>query len=588
MLAGAGAGGGSATRPANFVGAMTPGRVTGSAPIRIGLAVFAASAVALGLLAAALFASGVRSDLAPAGDRLAARADRLVAQLEGVRPARRPAALRESGVPARLVEPGGAVRAEFGGAALWKAGSAPAFARLAAMRAGWRPVVEAVEVSRVLPAGDRLVLRAPVAEPALAVGPAGWIALVGALLLSALAGAAAWFAARRQGRHADALAEALEASTAGRAAPAVGQAPAGWERITAATEASVARLRELTASSEAGIESLSSVLSPLPIPAAGRTSPRRLVRNDALERLVAPLLAADRTTLELALDAALDGSGLASRRMRLADGRSLEIEAWGVPEGRVVVCAERTEQERLGALRRRLTGSAAARLQAPVAEIQAAASHLHAQLPPSTAPSAAGILATADRLQGMLRALLRTEHRERRAVGPTAVGLAGVLWAQARNAEQRLRAAGLRVELELPEWIPPARVDPDTLGEVLGELMANAERFTPRGGTITLWAAPGGPDTVLVGVRDTGPGVPPDELDAVGEPFVRGRDAVALPGNGLGLGLARALAERMGGGLAIEAGPGCRAVLELPSAEPMPTTPDSHSQPEPEETHLAA
>ncbi len=61
-----------------------------------------------------------------------------------------------------------------------------------------------------------------------------------------------------------------------------------------------------------------------------------------------------------------------------------------------------------------------------------------------------------------------------------------------------------------------------------------------------------------------GAGIAPDEVAHVIEPFVRGRSAAALPGAGLGLGVAAALAGRLGGRLTVEPGPGGRAVLDLP------------------------
>ncbi|HVG99564.1 MAG TPA: sensor histidine kinase, partial [Miltoncostaeaceae bacterium] len=98
------------------------------------------------------------------------------------------------------------------------------------------------------------------------------------------------------------------------------------------------------------------------------------------------------------------------------------------------------------------------------------------------------------------------------------------------------------------------------------ELVANSATYTPRGGTITLAgrALPGG--GVELAVRDTGPGFAGDELAAAVERFGRGEAASGFPGAGLGLGVARALAERLGGRLTLEPGPGGRARLELPAA----------------------
>jgi signal transduction histidine kinase len=63
---------------------------------------------------------------------------------------------------------------------------------------------------------------------------------------------------------------------------------------------------------------------------------------------------------------------------------------------------------------------------------------------------------------------------------------------------------------------------------------------------------------------DTGPGIPPDVLARIGEPFIQGRAAVE--GAGLGLAISRALAERQGGSLVLESseGSGTIATLRLP------------------------
>ena len=110
------------------------------------------------------------------------------------------------------------------------------------------------------------------------------------------------------------------------------------------------------------------------------------------------------------------------------------------------------------------------------------------------------------------------------------------------------------------------RTDAALVHEILSELVANSATFTPRGGRITIAGRllPGG--DVEVTVRDTGPGIAPEELPLAGERFGRGAGAMGFPGAGLGLGVAGALAERLGGRLAIDPGPGGRARLQLPAA----------------------
>ena len=110
------------------------------------------------------------------------------------------------------------------------------------------------------------------------------------------------------------------------------------------------------------------------------------------------------------------------------------------------------------------------------------------------------------------------------------------------------------------------RTDPALVEEILGELVDNASKFSPRGGTVRLSAHPSGEGGVVIAVGDSGPGLDPREVPHAPERFYRGTAAEALPGAGLGLGVAAALAERLGGRLALEPGPGGRARLELPGA----------------------
>jgi PAS domain S-box-containing protein len=102
-----------------------------------------------------------------------------------------------------------------------------------------------------------------------------------------------------------------------------------------------------------------------------------------------------------------------------------------------------------------------------------------------------------------------------------------------------------------------ARADAARLQQILVNLLANAVKYTERGGTVTLGceAVPG---RVLVHVRDTGIGIGPEKLATVFEPFVQGDRSLSRPQEGVGLGLAisRDLARGMGGDLVAESTPG--------------------------------
>src|SRR5204862_7967729 len=122
--------------------------------------------------------------------------------------------------------------------------------------------------------------------------------------------------------------------------------------------------------------------------------------------------------------------GAVARALPLGDGRVLEVESWPAAGGRVVTVGERTEQERLRSLRRRISGAAARQLLSPVVDIQRLGGELVREVPAALAPSAGRLLAAADRLEWLVSRLLRgTAHDPGlRLPRREPVGLAGLLW----------------------------------------------------------------------------------------------------------------------------------------------------------------
>ncbi|GAA1594698.1 HAMP domain-containing sensor histidine kinase [Actinoplanes couchii] len=122
-------------------------------------------------------------------------------------------------------------------------------------------------------------------------------------------------------------------------------------------------------------------------------------------------------------------------------------------------------------------------------------------------------------------------------------------------------AAQAGVTLAVPESPPvPVTADPDRLRQILGNLVTNAVRHTPAGGTVTLRPLPDGAE-----VQDTGSGIPPDELPRIFDRFWRGdasRSRVT-GGSGLGLPIARTLARAHGGDLTARSTPGAGSVFRL-------------------------
>jgi two-component system sensor histidine kinase BaeS len=123
-----------------------------------------------------------------------------------------------------------------------------------------------------------------------------------------------------------------------------------------------------------------------------------------------------------------------------------------------------------------------------------------------------------------------------------------VLQAFARGAA----AAGVTLTSETNGDLPIIDIDPVRIREVLSNLVANALRHTPSGGTIALG---GSSDATAVNltVRDTGPGIDPDLLPHVFDRFVKGSGS---RGSGLGLAIARGLVEAHGGTIVVESAVG--------------------------------
>jgi signal transduction histidine kinase len=100
----------------------------------------------------------------------------------------------------------------------------------------------------------------------------------------------------------------------------------------------------------------------------------------------------------------------------------------------------------------------------------------------------------------------------------------------------------------------------------VSNLIANAIRYTPSGGTITV-SSTAGPDTVRFQVRDTGPGVAPEIRDHLFERYAQWNANGTEPGSaGLGLAIAKEIVEAHGGRIFVEStlGEGTCFTVELP------------------------
>jgi signal transduction histidine kinase len=117
--------------------------------------------------------------------------------------------------------------------------------------------------------------------------------------------------------------------------------------------------------------------------------------------------------------------------------------------------------------------------------------------------------------------------------------------------------------VDAPAHLPVVQVDPERMAQVLGNLVSNALRYTPRGGQIRL-AAAADQAGVRLQVQDTGAGIAPEDLPNVFERFYRGDKARQNIGaSGLGLAIAKSIVEVHGGAISAASIPGQGATFTV-------------------------
>jgi signal transduction histidine kinase len=162
----------------------------------------------------------------------------------------------------------------------------------------------------------------------------------------------------------------------------------------------------------------------------------------------------------------------------------------------------------------------------------------------------------------------------------TALNVAPARFADLRDElERTFRQVAQEKSLEFSIAIDPAlpptlRTDATRLKQVLKNLLANAFKFTSRGG-VTLRMAPDGPSKVAFAIRDTGIGIPPDKQEIIFEAFRQadGTTSRLYGGTGLGLSISRELTRLLGGELRLASlpGQGSTFTLVLPLSDQRPT-----------------
>lgn len=227
-----------------------------------------------------------------------------------------------------------------------------------------------------------------------------------------------------------------------------------------------------------------------------------------------------------------------------------------------------TDLAAVDAERRRLVADVSHELRTPIAALQAVLENLADGVTTPDRDTFETALAQTRRLGRLVTQLLDLSRLESGAVPleRRRTPLAPLLAQAVREVEVAGRDVDLRADVQPPDL--SAYVDPERLHQVLANLLDNATRHSPTGGTVTVTAARLG-TAVRVVVQDAGPGIDEADRERVFERFARADSARSgrEGGSGLGLAIARWVVELHGGAIRAETAvppPGCRVVVEIP------------------------
>jgi two-component system sensor histidine kinase BaeS len=135
-----------------------------------------------------------------------------------------------------------------------------------------------------------------------------------------------------------------------------------------------------------------------------------------------------------------------------------------------------------------------------------------------------------------------------------------------RPWQEAAHEKGLKWRLEIPDTLPVFRADPFRIAQTIENLVSNAIKYTPKGGTVTITV--GCDDEIFwIKVRDTGPGIAPEQQEKIFEPFYRGDQIKRIKqGMGLGLSIARDLIKAHRGDILLDSslGEGSTFTIWLP------------------------
>jgi signal transduction histidine kinase len=246
--------------------------------------------------------------------------------------------------------------------------------------------------------------------------------------------------------------------------------------------------------------------------------------------------------------------------------------------GAVFVLHDLTELRRLEVVRRDFVANVSHELKTPLTVVRGYAETLLGDEPPADVRRGflTSILGNAARMQRLVDDLLDlsriesggwTPRPERVALAP----LIQDVWADVTRANA---ATDRRFAVDLSPEASEAEADPQAIRQVLGNILDNAARYTPAGGSVTVRSRPG-EGRVVLEIADSGPGIPGEHLPRLFERFYRVDAARSreLGGTGLGLAIVKHLVEAHGGRVEAESRLGAGTTIRFTLPAPQAVTP---------------
>ncbi len=255
------------------------------------------------------------------------------------------------------------------------------------------------------------------------------------------------------------------------------------------------------------------------------------------------------------------GEGEYTTAQRIIHWLNLPVLTDTGPLGRLLVLRDVTEQRQIDTMREDLTRAVVHDLRNPLNTINTALYMAASPLAPAEIQQKmlGSAQLSAKKMLGLVNSILNVSRLESGQM-PLELGLAHLSTLTAEMIELLMPLAqekSISLQSQVSDSLPPVRVDLEIIGRVLQNLVGNALKFTPPGGTIEVTACqektPPESNQVTIMVSNSGPGIPSAIQNRLFQKFVTGRQEGA--GSGLGLAFCRLAVEAHGGRIWVESAP---------------------------------